>query len=293
MTDLTSGSPTLDPATLRAMCELINARSGLSYDHSSQNLFERRFGSRVLDLGLGSFAEYLELIKAKDKELEFVFETLTTKETYFFRQEYQLKTFVDEVVPLVVKDGGVQSRLTVWSAGCSTGEETYTIAMLLGQHPSLRSWKVRIIGTDLCPSNIEQAERGIYRMSSLRTTTEDQQKRFFTRAEGGGFKVKPELRRMVHFSVANLVDPTDVRSVGRVDVIFCRNVLIYFDPRSRQTTTNLFYERLLPGGFLLLGHSESLLNTETRFEPVHLEGDLVYRRPLLESSSQSRIRKPR
>jgi chemotaxis protein methyltransferase CheR len=91
--------------------------------------------------------------------------------------------------------------------------------------------------------------------------------------------------------VANLVDAADVRSVGRVDIIFCRNVLIYFDPKSRQTTTNLFYERLLPGGFLLLGHSESLLNTETRFEPVHLEGDLVYRRPLLESSSQSRIKK--
>jgi chemotaxis protein methyltransferase CheR len=198
---------------------------------------------------------------------------------------------VEEVVPLVVKGAGAQSRLTVWSAGCSTGEETYTLAMLLHDHPALRAWKVRIIGTDLCPSNIEPAERGVYRATALRSTNEKQKQKYFSEVERNEYRVNADLRRLVHFSVANLVDAADVRSVGRVDIIFCRNVLIYFDPKSRQTTTNLFYERLLPGGFLLLGHSESLLNTETRFEPVHLEGDLVYRRPLLESSSQSRIKK--
>lgn len=283
----------MDAATLKGLCDYINVRSGLSYGSSSRALFERRFGARVLELGLESYARYLEVVRTQASELAYVFETLTTKETYFFRQEYQLKTFVDEVVPLVVKDGGAQGRLTVWSAGCSTGEETYTLAMLLHDHPALRTWKVRIIGTDLCPSNIDQAERGIYRASSFRSTTNVQKSRFFTEVERNEYKVNADLRRLVHFSVANLIDPADVRSVGRVDVIFCRNVLIYFDPTSRQATTNLFYERLLPGGFLLLGHSESLLNTETRFEPVHLEGDLVYRRPLLESSSQSRIKKAR
>lgn len=287
------GLPPMDAATLKGLCEYINVRSGLSYTSSSRSLFERRLGPRVLDLGLWSYAEYFDLVKSHDRELEYVFETLTTKETYFFRQEYQLKTFVDEVVPMVVTDAGLQSRLTIWSAGCSTGEETYTLAMLLHDHPALRTWKVRIIGTDLCPSNIEQAERGVYRPTSLRSTTEVQKSKFFTEVERGEYKVNADLRRSVHFSVANLVNVADVRAVGRVDVIFCRNVLIYFDPKSRQSTTDLFYERLLPGGFLLLGHSESLLNAETPFEPVHLEGDLVYRRPLLESSSQSRIKKAR
>lgn len=286
-------APPIDAAAMEALCDHINARSGLSYGSSSHNLFERRFGPRILELGLKSYADYLELVKSQDRELEYVFETLTTKETYFFRQEYQLKTFVEEVVPLFVKDAGAQSRLTVWSAGCSSGEETYTLAMLLHDHPSLRSWKVRIIGTDLCPSNIEQAERGVYRSSSLRSTTEDQKNKYFSEASRTEYKVNADLRRMVHFSVANLIDPAAVRSVGRVDIIFCRNVLIYFDPKSRQATTNLFYERLLPGGFLFLGHSESLLNTDTPFEPVHLEGDLVYRRPLLDNSSQSRIKKAR
>lgn len=279
----------MDGPTLKGLCELINQRSGLIYDASSQTLLERRLASRVTAKGLNGFAEYLNLLKSRPSELEYVFETLTTKETYFFRQEYQLKTFVDEVIPLIVREGAAQNRLTIWSAGCSSGEEAYTIAMMLIDHQLLRDWKVRIVGTDLCPSNIEIADRGIYRNSSFRSTSREQIARHFSQTKEGQ-KVNADLRRMVHFSVGNLMNAPDVRSVGRVDVIFCRNVLIYFDVKSRQTATNLFYERLLPGGFLLLGHSESLLNTETRFEPVHLEGDIVYRRPLLENSG-SRVRK--
>jgi chemotaxis protein methyltransferase CheR len=274
----------LDPQTLRGLCELINLRSGLSYDDSAANLFERRFRQRLIDKGIGSYADYLEVLTTQDSELDFVFETLTTKETYFFRQDYQLHAFVDEVIPLLVNEGGARGRLTIWSAGCSSGEETYTLAMLLHELPMLRDWKVRIIGTDLCRSNIDVAERGVYRPTSFRSTSEGDTKKFFTMTDGG-YQVNSNLRRMVHFSTVNLIEPADVRSVGRIDVIFCRNVLIYFDQKSRQKTTNLFYERLLPGGFLLLGHSESLLNTDTRFKPVHLEGDIVYRRPLLESSA--------
>jgi chemotaxis protein methyltransferase CheR len=282
----------LDPinlATLQALCGLINRHSGLAYNESSRSLLERRLGVRVLERGLTSFVDYVELLAEDDEELGIVFEILTTKETYFFRQEYQLRTFVDEVMPILVQESEGRGRLTIWSAGCSSGEETYTLAMMLSDHPLLHSFKVRLIGTDLCASNVEAAERGIYRESSMRSTSPEDVEKYFLKVPQG-YQVKPELRRMVHFSCGNLVYPADVRSVGRVDVIFCRNVLIYFDQRTRQATTNLFYERLLPGGFLLLGHSESLLNSETRFEPVHLVGDLVYRRPLLERNPSPRTR---
>lgn len=273
----------MDKATLQSLCDLINQHSGLAYNHSAQSLLERRLGARVVARGLPSFVDYVELLAEDDSELSAVFETLTTKETYFFRQEYQLRAFVDEVMPLLVEESEGRGRLTIWSAGCSSGEEVYTLAMLLSDHPLLRSFKVRLIGTDLCPSNIETAERGIYRETSMRSTSPTDRERFFTKVEQG-YQVNANLKRMVHFASGNLVYPSDVRAVGRVDVIFCRNVLIYFDQNTRCLTTNLFYERLLPGGFLLLGHSESLLNAGTRFEPVHLEGDLVYRRPLLERS---------
>jgi chemotaxis protein methyltransferase CheR len=281
------GLPSLDLETLLRLCALINQRSGLSYNESSRSVLERRLGTRLEALGLQKYSSYLEVLATRPEELKLVFEALTTKETYFYRQEYQLQTFVDEVVPLLAEGRPAGARLTVWSAGCSSGEETYTLAMLLSGHPRLRGWKVRVIGTDLCASNIETAERGVYRATSFRSTSEENLGRYFTKV-GEGYQVNADLRRMVHFNAGNLVEPADVRSVGRVDVIFCRNVLIYFDQKTRQTTTDLFYERLLPGGFLLLGHSESLLNTQTRFEPVHLEGDLVYRRPLLERSSGSR-----
>lgn len=273
--------------TLRSLCELINHHSGLAYDVSSQGLLERRLAVRLHERGLSSFVDYVELLAEDDSELAAAFEILTTKETYFFRQDYQLRAFVDEVLPLLVEGSEGRGRLTIWSAGCSSGEEAYTLAMMLSDHPLLRSFKVRLIATDLCASNIEIAERGIYRESSMRATAPEDVEKYFTKVPLG-YQVNANVRRMVHFSRGNLVYPADVRAVGRVDVIFCRNVLIYFDQATRRATTNLFYERLLPGGFLLLGHSESLLNSGTRFEPVHLKGDLVYRRPLLEKNSTVR-----
>lgn len=269
--------------------EFINSRSGLNYEAKFHGLLERRIAPRLVELELHSFEEYLQHLKSDAAELDWLYETLITKETYFFRQEYQFKAFEQEVLPLIVKQGGAQSRLTVWSAGCSSGEEAYTLAILLSQSPLLRGWKVRVIGTDLCPSNIETANRGVYRPSSFRTMDEETKSRFFSPVDGG-MQVTAALKRLVHFSVGNLTSTVQVRSVGRVDVVFCRNVLIYFDDVSRHTVTSLFFERLLPGGYLLLGHSESLLNAGTDFEPVHLEGDLVYRRPPLERSSQSRIK---
>ena len=280
--------PELRFDTFSQLRGLVRKRGGLSYDDSTLLLFQRRMGPRLLELGLASFDEYLRFVLRDARELDQVFETLTTKETYFFRQEYQLRAFSEEILPRLIQAAGPQSRLTIWSAGCSTGEEAYTIAMLLHDSPLTRGFRFRVLGTDLCSSNIDAANRGIYRPTSFRTMSQEKMKMHFKEA-GGGLRVGDHLRRLVHFSTGNLMRGGDVRAVGRVDVIFCRNVLIYFDEVSRQKATSLFYERLLPGGYLLLGHSESLLNAETPFEPVHLEADLVYQRPSLERS-QSKIR---
>lgn len=283
------GGMTSSPRTLLALATLINRRCGLFYERRSLQTLERRLAVRVRLHGLSTFEDYLALLERDVGELNEIFEILTTKETYFFRQDYQLNAFIHEVLPRLVEANGPQGRLTVWSAGCSSGEETYTLAILLSESPLLVGWKVRVLGTDLCVSNIEAAERGIYRDSSFRSTPKHRLEQYFSKVEGG-YSVNADLRRHVHFSVRNLMDPTDVRSVGRVDVVFCRNVLIYFDDVSRHAVTDLFYERLLPGGYLFLGHSESLLNADTNFEPVHLEGDLVYRRPDLKPPGRERTR---
>jgi chemotaxis protein methyltransferase CheR len=268
---------------------LVRSLAGLSYQDDALDLFHRRLAPRVEQLGLSSFEEYVDRLQQVPAELDHVFEVFTTKETYFFRQEYQLTAFSEELLPRLVAEAGPQSRLTLWSAGCSTGEEVYTLAMLLSESPLLDGFRVRVIGTDLCASNIETAERGIYRPSSFRSMGPSRIQEHFSRVDSG-LRVGDHLRRMVHFSQGNLLSQADVRSVGRVDVIFCRNVLIYFDEASRQKVTESFFERVLPGGYLLLGHSESLLNAQTEFEPLHLKGDLVYRRPTLERASQTKLR---
>lgn len=273
----------------RQFSAFIAQNCGLFYEEKSNELLTRRLRPRLDELGMNDFLEYIQRLERDPQELQLTLQVLITRETYFFRQQYQLDAFVEELLPRIVEASGAHRRLTVWSAGCSTGEEAYTLALILSESPLLRQWRINIIGTDLCQSNIDAAERGIYRSASFRTMSQEVKDRYFSPVPGG-FQISPALRKMVHFSTTNIIDPPEVRAVGRVDVIFCRNVLIYFEDEARRLATRLFYERLLPGGYLLLGHSESLLNAQTSFEPVHLEGDLVYRRPELDRSSDSKMK---
>lgn len=275
------GGPSLAWDEFEALARFLEQRAGLWFDEQNHYLFERRLSERLVLLGLHNFSEYLLYLEQHAQEVETVFELLTTKETYFYRQEYQLQAFVTEVLPSLVASAGEYRRLTIWSAGCSTGEEAYTLALLLSESELLRSFQVQIVGTDLCQSNIDAARRGEYRKSSFRVFPQEKLQPYFEECSVG-YRVRPALKRMCHFSKMNLVHPEEVRAVGRVDVIFCRNVLIYFSENARKQVTRMLFERLLPGGYLFLGHTESLLSARTSFEPVHLSSDLVYRRPKTE-----------
>jgi chemotaxis protein methyltransferase CheR len=273
----------LRPDEFRLLRDLINAEAGLHFDEDSVYLFERRLGERVANLELGSFDEYYKYLRfsiSGAAELEEVIELLTTKETYFFRQEYQLRAFKNELLPRLAQSNGNKRRLTVWSAGCSTGEEAYTLAILVHQSGLFEGWDLRIIGSDISKNSVAAARRGVYRESSFRSTTDENRRTYFRELDNG-VHVLDSIKKMCHFGQLNLLDPSKAAMVGRVDAVFCRNVVIYFDLRSRRQVIDGLYERLVPGGYLLLGHSESLLNLSTAFELVHLKDDLVYRKPLL------------
>ena len=266
----------------RLLRDLVNDYAGLHYEEDSLYLFERRLIDRIAALELGGFDEYYKYLRFSPRgraELEEVIERLTTKETYFFRQEYQLRSFQLEVLPRLAEANATTCQLTLWSAGCSTGEEAYTLAILLDQSGLFRDWHVRIIGSDISRRNVAMARRGIYRTGSFRTTSPEA-RRFYFVEEPEGLRVVERIRTMCHFGQLNLLDHARASIVGRVDAVFCRNVLIYFDMRSRRKVIDNLYDRLTPGGFLMLGHSESLLNVSTAFELVHLSEDLVYRKPL-------------
>jgi len=265
----------------RLLRDLVYEHAGLRFEEDAMLLFERRLSDRVAALGLLSFGGYYKYLRFNPlgaNELEEVIERLTTKETYFFRQEYQLRAFRDELLPRIAHANREHRRLSAWSAGCATGEEAYTLAMLILESGLFSGWDVRVIGSDISKRGVAHARRGVYRPSSFRATAAEQRQRYFRDAEDG-MHVMDEVKKLCHFAQLNLLDGARAGFVGRVDVVFCRNVLIYFDVKSRRRVIDVLYERLVPGGYLLLGHSESLLNLSTAFELVHLREDLVYRKP--------------
>jgi chemotaxis protein methyltransferase CheR len=272
----------LEPDEFRLLRELFNQHCGLSFGPESRPVLERRLRERLNALGLSSFGEYYQLLRSPERgraELDEAIDLVTINETYFFREEYQLRAFKDELLPRLVSAPLARERVSIWSAGCSTGEEVYSIAIAALEAGLLPSHDVHVFGSDISRRCVAAARKGVYGPSSFRATPPDIRRRWFTNRPDGGHVVD-EVRSMCHFGHLNLLDTWRASVVGRVDVIFCRNVLIYFDPVSRRRVIETFYERLLPGGYLLLGHSESLINVSTAFELVHLRDDLVYRKPL-------------
>jgi chemotaxis protein methyltransferase CheR len=280
--DLPEARPRIQPEAFRLLRDLINEYAGLHFDDGAAYIFDRRLGERLLALDLQDFDEYYKYLRFNVRgraELEQAIEALTTNETYFMRQEYQLRAFRDEILPRLAETNANHRRLVCWSAGCSSGEEVYSIAAMVHQSGLFEAWDVRIVGSDISKRSISAARRGIYRGAAFRTTSDDFRNRFFVDREDGAL-VADWLRKYCYFGHLNLLDGLKAATVGRVDCIFCRNVLIYFDARSRRRVIDNLYERLVPGAYLLLGHSESLLNLSTAFELVHLKEDLVYRKPI-------------
>jgi len=280
---------TLKPDEFRLLRDLFAARTGLHFGPESRFTLERRLRERLTVLKLPSFAEYHHYLRfgtQADAEWDEAIDLLTTNETYFFRQERQLRAFQNEVLPVLHQLARPRRRLAVWSAGCSTGEEAYTIGILLHQsnlfprdEPGEMRWDVRVNGSDIARRCVAAARRGVYPESSFRVTRDEVRKAYF-HERPDGWHVSDAIRSLCHFGQMNLLDDDRSRVFGKADAIFCRNVLIYFDARARRSAIEVLYDRLNPGGVLLLGHSESLLNVSTAFELLHLRDDLVYRKPL-------------
>ncbi len=269
------------PEDFHKLRELFNQHCGFQFGPEARLAMERRLRERVVVLGLQSFGEYYAYLRHHQRgraELDEAIDAITVNETYFFREDYQLRALKNEIVPMLVKSGAAKGRLQIWSAGCSTGEEVYSIAMIAREAGLTTEREVRIFGSDISRRCVIAARRGVYGASAFRVTPPEIRRRYFEDREGGA-RVVDDLRALCQFGHLNLLDAAKAAVVGRVDVIFCRNVLIYLDEQSRRRVIETFYERLLPGGFLLLGHSESLVNVSTAFELVHLREDLVYRKP--------------
>ncbi len=267
----------------RLLRDFIREYCGIYFDDASRYLLERRLSRRLGIHQLDNFRDYYRFLLyggGREEELSAVMDNLTVNETYFFREQNQLAAFSEEIIG-EMQDAKSEKRLRVWSAGCSSGEEPYTIAMLLLEKGlPARGWEIEVLGSDINQRVLATARKGIYKKNSFRSTSDYYIRKYFEEVETG-FRIKDAVKKLVSFSCLNLLDAFKVRFVGTLDVVFCRNVLIYFDIEARKKVIGVYHERLRDEGYLLLGHAESLMNISTAFSLKHLKNDIVYQKPSL------------
>lgn len=256
--------------------DLIHDRTGLFYDNGKCETLTDKLSPLVVERGFGSFLDYYYLLKYDDNAAEWnrVMDALSVQETYFYREVDQVKTLVDVLVPEhFSKNHG--RPLRIWSAACATGEEPLSIAMALNEKGWLGRAPIEIYASDASTNAIEKAKRGVYRERSFRNLSPLLRARYFSGTEGA-WQVDPELHARVKWSVANLTSETDVAVLARSQIIFCRNVFIYFSEKSIRKALGI-YHRLMPKpGYLFVGASESLIRLTTDFEFQIVGGSFVY-----------------
>jgi len=260
---------------------LIEERTGIHFDNSRERFFSTRVREHMHEKGYGRGTELLRAIRKTNVEYEALLERLLTQETTFFRYPAVFEAFEKRVLPeLHVKKFWRNPRtLRVWSAGCSTDEEPYSIAITILESLSFAdAWNVEILATDIGRQALKHAERAIYTGRSIASVNENQLAHHFSKADGG-HQVKSRIRKLVSFAQLNLASPV---YVGRMDLIFCMNVLIYFSEERRRAMVQRFFDALEPGGYLFLGHAESISKMPVKFQAIVLGDCILYRKPTAE-----------
>jgi chemotaxis protein methyltransferase CheR len=259
----------------------ITAASGIYVpaDETSRFVIERRLQPRLRLRGATSFGDYIALLDGD--EMDAMLDAVVIHETYFFREKRQLKVFSEEILGEFQKRG---APIRIWSVGCSTGEEAYTIAMLLAEKGMLGGEQLKIVASDLSRRVLEVAGRGEYTASSFRAMDDSFREKYFSRADRDVWQVEAGLRSSVEFEQFNLLRLDSGSPVGSLhnqasfDIVFCRNVLMYFDPACVSGALRGLHAALKPGGYLLLGHAESLLPLGTDFRDVQFDKELIHRK---------------
>lgn len=276
----------LDPAPL-AEDDLVRfedffyQRTGIAFGRAKRYFVERRLNERIGLSGEGNLRGYLARLRydTGEDEIQALITAMTVNETYFFRETYQFDCLVRDMLPEISRRRP-EKPLSIWSLPCSTGEEPYSIAIWLLEHwPDVDAHTISILGSDIDARALLAAQAGEYARRSLQLMPTALRERYFQPVGPDRWRVIAALRQSVEFSRVNIVDPAQMALQGSVDVIFCRNLLIYFDDASRRRAVQGLYEALAPGGFLCLGHSETMSRISELFIARKFADGVVYQKP--------------
>lgn len=263
---------------------LIYERTGISYEENKIYYIKKRLQQRIEAgnfQGVNEYIKHLKLFDRDGREFQQLINLLTVNETYFFREFSQLQVFAEACLEEVIKRKQAEGTRTIkiFSAGCSTGEEPYTLAIILREMlENFRNWEVMIKAGDIDENVLSFARRGIYDSRSVKDVPPNYLNTYFDSPSAGEYIIRPEIRDLVVFEHVNLMDRRSLRYEDNYDFVFCRNVLIYFDELSRKQVIEKFYTMLSKGGFIFLGHAESLSRISTAFRIRRLEDHIVYQR---------------
>jgi chemotaxis protein methyltransferase CheR len=281
----TKAEVAVDPV-LRQIRDLVYKVSGIYKAEDKLYLLADGCGRRMKQLSVRTPREYwnhLTMQPKRDGELRQLLNEITIGETCLFRSQPQLDALRNVILPEIVAEASKQisKRLRIWSAGCSTGEESYTLAMSLLEESRrlLKGWTVEILATDLNDRSLEAAKAGVYGDYALRSTPDYFKRKYFSAVDGNKLQVSPEVKKLITFSRLNLQDDSKMLFVKGIDLIFCCNVLIYFDGASKAKVIRHFFSNLSAGGYLFLGTSESLMKLNDQFHLVHFPGTIGYWKP--------------
>jgi len=274
----------LSEEEFRLLRDFIHDQFGLFFDDNQRGSLRSRLAGRLASLGLASFEDYFHYLRFGPEHLEErerMATHLTNNETYFYREMPQLQVFADSVLKTLKDKKAARDdrRLSVLSAGCSSGEEAYTLAMVIYDSGLFFwNWDVEVTGMDVDPTALEKARRAVYHPNSFRSIPPATLAKHFVK-EPGGARVKDSIRKLVRLRPGNIVEPASYEGLAPLDAIFCRNVLIYFSDAMVRKVVALFLEALAPGGYLFLGHAESLSRITDRLTPIRFQGAMGYQKP--------------
>jgi chemotaxis protein methyltransferase CheR len=271
----------LNTEDFRRLSEFIYRRTGMVFSETKRYYVERRVHERMKATGSQTFASYFARLRIDSlSEVEQLVNAFTVNETYFYRENHQLQCLTSDLLADRVSRSADSKTIRIWSVPCSSGEEPYSIAIWLLQNwPPVDAFDIEIIGSDIDTKVLEAARLGIFGKRALMHLPADVIDKYFVLFDADRWQIADDIRGSVQFVPANLINAAETVAFGRFDVIFCRNVLIYFDDASRRIAAENLYESLLPGGFLCLGHTESMSRISPLFEVRRFFDAIVYQRP--------------
>jgi len=262
--------------------EFFYRKTGINFETTKRYFVDKRLIERIGATGTENFRGYFTLLRFQDsgEELQQLTNLMTVNETYFLREEYQFRCLVDSILPEVVRLRTGTHPIRIWCIPSSSGEEPYSIAMyLMEKWPGIHQWDVEIISSDIDTSILRRAREGRYSPRSVQHVPALWMERYF-RGVGSEYQLCDDVRQAVEFTRVNLSEPAETSKYRNFDVIFCRNLLIYFDDVSRKMAAGTFYEALNPGGYICLGHSESMSRISPLFKVCKFPEAIVYRKGL-------------